>query len=116
MAGGKRAKLVDIRDHLTKAVLLRERLVLFPGEREAWVLEGKAELKSIVEAADDWFEQVRIFRFVHLQILHMSSGVNKVFLRTSFSIKSIWSMTIDRTQNEVASPLQHCDKLLTKGT
>lgn len=42
MAGGKRAKLVDIRDHLTKAVSLREKLVLPPGEREAWVLEGKA--------------------------------------------------------------------------
>jgi hypothetical protein len=42
VAGGKRAKLVDIRDHLTKAVSLREKLVLPPGEREAWVLEGKA--------------------------------------------------------------------------
>jgi hypothetical protein len=80
VAGGKRAKLVDIRDHLTKAILLREKLVLPPGECEAWVLESEAELKLIIEAADDWFEQVRIFRFVHLRILHMSSGVNKVSL------------------------------------
>lgn len=65
MAGGKRAKLVDIRDHLTKAVSLREKLVLPPGEREVWVLEGEAELKSIIQAADVWFEQVRILCHVH---------------------------------------------------
>jgi hypothetical protein len=57
MSGQKRAKLVDIRDHLTKAVSLREKLVLSPAECEAWVLQGEAELKSIIEAADDWFEK-----------------------------------------------------------
>ena len=57
--GGKRAKLVDIRDHLEKADTLREKLVLPPGERDVWVLDGEAELKSIIEAADDWFEKVR---------------------------------------------------------
>ena len=58
VAGGKKAKLVDIRDHLIKAVSLREKLILPPEEREAWVLEGEAELKSIIDAADVWFEKV----------------------------------------------------------
>jgi hypothetical protein len=50
---------MDIRDHLTKADSLRKKLVLSPAECEAWawVLKGEAELKAIIEAADDWFEQ-----------------------------------------------------------
>jgi hypothetical protein len=59
---------------------------------------------------------VRKMTFGHQELELQSRGVNKVSLRTSFSIKNIWSMTIDGTQNEVASPLQHCDKLLMKGT
>jgi hypothetical protein len=42
VSGQKRAKLVDIWDHLTKADLLREKLVLSPAECEAWVLKGDA--------------------------------------------------------------------------
>jgi hypothetical protein len=57
--GGKRAKLVDIRDHLDKAETLRERLVLSSEERDAWVLEGETELQSIIDAADEWYEKVR---------------------------------------------------------
>ena len=57
--GGKRAKLVDIRDHLDKAEALRERLALSAEETDAWVIEGEAELRSIIEAADDWYEKVR---------------------------------------------------------
>jgi hypothetical protein len=48
---------VDIWDHLTKANSLQEKLVLSPAECEAWVLEGEAELKAIIEATDNWFEQ-----------------------------------------------------------
>jgi hypothetical protein len=59
MIGQKRAKLVDIRDHFTKADSLREKLVLSPAECEAWawVLKGEAELKAIIEATDNWFKQ-----------------------------------------------------------
>lgn len=60
----KRAKLVDIRDHLDKAEALRERLVLPPAEKEAWVLGGEEELKSIIEAADDWYDKVSSFALV----------------------------------------------------
>lgn len=58
--GGKRAKLVDIRDHLDKAEALRERLVLSSEERDAWLLEGESELQSIIDAADEWYEKVRL--------------------------------------------------------
>lgn len=58
-SAGKRAKLVDIRDHLEKAEALREKLVLSPAEKQAWVLEGEEELQSIIEAADIWYDRVR---------------------------------------------------------
>jgi len=57
---GKKAKLVDIRDHLDKAEALREKIVLSPEEREAWVLEGEAELQAIIDAADEWYQKVRL--------------------------------------------------------
>jgi hypothetical protein len=57
MSGQKRAKLVDIWDHLTKTYLLREKLALSPAEYEAGVLEGEGEINAVIEAVDDWFKQ-----------------------------------------------------------
>ena len=55
---GKRGKLEDIRDHVDKAELLRDKLTLSEVEKKAWVLEGELALKSIVQAADSWLEEV----------------------------------------------------------
>jgi hypothetical protein len=57
---GKRGKLMDIRDHIEKAVVLRDKLALSDSEKYAWVLEGEAELISVVRAADAWFDQVSL--------------------------------------------------------
>jgi hypothetical protein len=54
----KRGKLDDLREHSEKAVALRDKLTLSEEEKDAWLLEGEAELDSIVEAADKWFEDV----------------------------------------------------------
>ncbi len=45
-----------MKEHVEKASHLREKLTLSDREKEAWVLDGEAELVSIVEAADSWFE------------------------------------------------------------
>jgi len=55
----KKAKLEDLRDHMDKAAVLREKLDLPVSVREAWALEGEKEICSIVEAADEWFRKVR---------------------------------------------------------
>ena len=47
-------------EHLEKGADIRERLVLSAEDKEKWVLEGEEELLSIVNAADDWYEEVRI--------------------------------------------------------
>jgi hypothetical protein len=54
----KRGKLDDLREHCEKAVALRDKLTLSEEDKYAWLLEGEAELNSIVEAADKWFEDV----------------------------------------------------------
>ena len=56
---GKKGKLEDIREHVYKADLLREKLTLSEAGKKLWVLEGELALKSIVRAADSWLEQVR---------------------------------------------------------
>ena len=57
---GKPGKLDDIRDHVVKGSTLRERLTLCDTQKGEWVLEGEAELKAIVDAADSWFEEVSL--------------------------------------------------------
>jgi len=59
----KQGKLEELRDHLEKASGLRDKLVLPPDVRNEWVLEGEKEIFSIVQAADDWFEKVRLSFF-----------------------------------------------------
>lgn len=114
--GGKRAKLVDIRDHLDKAEVLRERIVLSDEEREAWVLEGEAELQSIIDAADDWYEKVRSFRFlvavgVRARIIHQR------LIALVCSTRNIFYTTIDGIRaTGAACRLQHYGRLLTRGT
>ncbi|CAB9497258.1 Nucleosome-remodeling factor subunit [Seminavis robusta] len=51
----KKAKLEDLREHLEKGALLRERIDLPASEKIEWVLEGEMEIRAIVQAADDWF-------------------------------------------------------------
>ena len=58
---GKKGKLDDIREHVYKAELLRDKLTLSEVDKKLWSLEGELALKSIVQAADSWLEQVRIF-------------------------------------------------------
>lgn len=55
----KKGKLADIREHVERALSLRERLALSDIPKRNWVLDGEAELVSIVFAADAWFEEVR---------------------------------------------------------
>jgi hypothetical protein len=88
MSGQKRAKLVDIRDHLTKANPLREKLVLSPAECEVWYLKVKRNSRQSLRP----------------QMI----GSN--------SMKSIWSMTIDGILNEAASCLQQCNRLWMRET
>ena len=55
----KRGKVEELREHGLKAESLRERLTpLTESDRDAWVLEGEEEIISIVERADQWFEDV----------------------------------------------------------
>ena len=58
-AACKRGKLEDLREHLEKASVLREKLALPAPVRNEWILEGETEMRTIVQAADDWFENVR---------------------------------------------------------
>jgi hypothetical protein len=53
----KKGKVEDLRDHLRKAEMLRDRLPV--DEKEAWSLEHEVELRDIVDNADKWFEEVR---------------------------------------------------------
>lgn len=55
--GNRRGKLEELREHVSKASVLRERLALPAAENNAWVLDGESELTSIVSAADDWLEK-----------------------------------------------------------
>lgn len=55
----KRGRLEDIRDHVEKAEALREKLIISDDQKKKWSLDGEAELKVIVTAADAWFEKVR---------------------------------------------------------
>ena len=75
--GSRRGKLEDLREHVKKASILREKLTLSDADKEAWVLEGEEELISIVEAADKWFEEVRT--------LHDSCLHQKIVFRTYLS-------------------------------
>jgi PLU-1-like protein len=54
----KKAKLEDLREHLDKAALLRERLNLSESAKNEWVVEGEMEIRNTVQGADDWFEKV----------------------------------------------------------
>lgn len=55
--GGRRGKLEDLREHVSKASLLRDRLALSSSEKNAWVLDYESELSSIVHAADEWIDE-----------------------------------------------------------
>eukprot|EP00980_Cylindrotheca_fusiformis_P010998 scaffold2526_cov131-Cylindrotheca_fusiformis.AAC.14 len=57
----KKGKLVDIREHVERAQCLRERLPLSLADKSLWVLDGEAELVSIVSAADAWFEEHKLY-------------------------------------------------------
>ena len=65
----KRGKLADIQEHVEKASVLRDKITVSETLKDAWILEGEAQLASIVDAADIWLEQVRIF-------LHIASPVH----------------------------------------
>lgn len=56
-SSSKKGRLDDLRDHVVKADALRDKLTLSQKDKGAWVLDGEAELRSIVDAADDWFEK-----------------------------------------------------------
>lgn len=53
----KRGKLEDLREHVSKAATLRDRLVMSSDEKKAWVLDGELELSAIVDAADEWIDE-----------------------------------------------------------
>lgn len=55
----RKGKLEDLREHLSKASLLRDRLVMPCDEKKAWVIDGESELSSIVEKADAWVDEYR---------------------------------------------------------
>lgn len=55
--GNRKGKLEDLREHLTKAVALRDRLSLSALEKAQWILEGESQLSVIVKASDDWIEK-----------------------------------------------------------
>ena len=52
----KKGKLEDLREHLQKARILREKLVI--NEKKDWILDGESELYAIVIAADKWLDEV----------------------------------------------------------
>lgn len=62
----KRGKLEDLREHMEKAALLHEKLCLPPSVKNEWTMDGENDIRSILEAADDWFEKVRIYVDVRL--------------------------------------------------
>ena len=53
----KRGKLEDLREHVSKAAALRDRLAMSADEKKAWVLDGEDEISAIVDAADDWLDE-----------------------------------------------------------
>jgi hypothetical protein len=55
----KKGKLIDLREHIEKAAILREKLPLPEEERSTWRLESEKELSEIIEAANLWSEKVR---------------------------------------------------------
>lgn len=55
----KKGKLFDLREHIEKASMLREKLPLPEEGKSAWTLESEKELSEIIEAADAWSEKVR---------------------------------------------------------
>lgn len=55
----KKAKLEDLREHLGKVVVLKDRLDLSASAKETWTLDGEAEIRAIVQAADDWFAKYK---------------------------------------------------------
>lgn len=80
----RKGKLIDIREHVAKGSTLRERLTFSDTKKQEWVLEGEAELNSIVLAADSWFEEVS------LEALSCPQLCNNRLKRklSSFAIKS----------------------------
>ena len=56
---GKRGKLGDLREHLTKISSLREKLPLPESERRMWKPAGENELTCIIVDADSWIAKVR---------------------------------------------------------
>ena len=56
----KKGKVEELRDHLFKGGRIREKA--FFEEKGNWVLDGEAELKVVVDAADKWSAQVSLDR------------------------------------------------------
>jgi hypothetical protein len=59
----KKGKLEDIREHVGKAQVLRDKLPLSEDEKRVWVLDGELQLRGVVEAADAWLEKVGLRHF-----------------------------------------------------
>ena len=71
----RKGKLEDLRDHLDKAALLRDRLNLSESAKNQWILEGEAEIRSTVQDADDWFQKVCCIASLALFVLDPQIGV-----------------------------------------
>lgn len=96
----RRGKLADIEDHVEKASYIREKLALTEKEKEAWILEGEADLISIVEAADTWFDKVR----TNSTSLHLVYIISDRFLLTLlYSTSPFWMETTVETHNVAVS-------------
>ena len=78
----RKGKLIDIREHVAKGSTLRERLTFSDTKKQEWVLEGEAELNSIVLAADSWFEEVSLEALSHVpNFVTIASNANYLLLQ-----------------------------------
>jgi hypothetical protein len=58
LADSKEGKLSDLREHLTKLAILRDRLPFSDSDKAAWSPEGETQLSAIVDDAHTWLEKV----------------------------------------------------------
>ena len=98
----KRGKLEDLREHMEKAAVLREKLDLPAAIKDVWVLEGEKEIRSIVQAADDWFEKVRACACTLLRIFLKRTYLLTILLkRLHHSTNPTWTGIIVEVRAEV---------------
>lgn len=105
-------KLEELRDHLAKASVFRDRLIsissLSDEKRSHWILDGESELTVLVEAADNWLEKYQAFLDIDGRKNDERNSISLAELRKIVSEGSLLYVNI-------GTPMTKIGRILTQG-